>query len=261
MHAKSGLRVFLKWKVYRPDSVIAAVIPLTFPNRSALKMTSSNPSTLTSRVAAVQFKMLHIQFRVLKIGEDQKRALDVVDADTPRQQVKATKNVAYCFLDTMVCMEHIFELINDIFATPELREHMEREEYEILNKSKDAASRWKPVRNKVGGHLDLDAFISFCDKHNYKGVFVSDDLEADLCALNLIAIGAAINASRNTCDIFGRDIDIISEMNLVAKQLKDDSDTAIAYFDPISRFLYRIGMDEKKAAANPEDLKGIIRDE
>ena len=28
MHAKSGLRVFLKWKVYRPDSVIADVIRL-----------------------------------------------------------------------------------------------------------------------------------------------------------------------------------------------------------------------------------------
>ncbi len=28
MHAKSGLRVLLKWKVFRPDSVIAAVIPI-----------------------------------------------------------------------------------------------------------------------------------------------------------------------------------------------------------------------------------------
>ena len=28
MHAKSGLRVLLKWRIYRPDSVIAAVIPL-----------------------------------------------------------------------------------------------------------------------------------------------------------------------------------------------------------------------------------------
>ena len=26
MHAKSGLRVVLEWKIYRPDSVIAAVI-------------------------------------------------------------------------------------------------------------------------------------------------------------------------------------------------------------------------------------------
>ena len=28
MHAKSGLRVVLKWEIFRPDSVIAAVIPL-----------------------------------------------------------------------------------------------------------------------------------------------------------------------------------------------------------------------------------------
>ena len=28
MHAKSGLRVFLEWKIYRPDSVIATVIRL-----------------------------------------------------------------------------------------------------------------------------------------------------------------------------------------------------------------------------------------
>ena len=28
MHAKSGLRVVLNWKIYRPDSVIVAVITL-----------------------------------------------------------------------------------------------------------------------------------------------------------------------------------------------------------------------------------------
>ena len=28
MHAKSGLRVVLKWEIFRPDSVIAAVIRL-----------------------------------------------------------------------------------------------------------------------------------------------------------------------------------------------------------------------------------------
>ena len=32
MHAKSGLRVVLKWKIYRPDSVIADVITLSLPN-------------------------------------------------------------------------------------------------------------------------------------------------------------------------------------------------------------------------------------
>ena len=31
MHAMSGLRVVLKWKVYRPDSVIVDVITLRSP--------------------------------------------------------------------------------------------------------------------------------------------------------------------------------------------------------------------------------------
>ena len=31
MHAKSGLRVFSEWKIYRPDSVIAAVMCLAQP--------------------------------------------------------------------------------------------------------------------------------------------------------------------------------------------------------------------------------------
>jgi len=30
MHAKSGVRVVLKWKIYRPDSVIAAVMLLNY---------------------------------------------------------------------------------------------------------------------------------------------------------------------------------------------------------------------------------------
>ena len=28
LHAKSGLRVLFEWKIYRPDSVITAVMPL-----------------------------------------------------------------------------------------------------------------------------------------------------------------------------------------------------------------------------------------
>ena len=38
MHAKSGLRVVLKWKIFRPDSVIADVIqPFTGPQLSMAK--------------------------------------------------------------------------------------------------------------------------------------------------------------------------------------------------------------------------------
>ena len=37
MHAKSGLRVVLEWKIYRPDSVIAAVMLLKQPYRYTRK--------------------------------------------------------------------------------------------------------------------------------------------------------------------------------------------------------------------------------
>ena len=37
MHAKSGLRVVLEWKVYRPDSVIAAVIRLGSRERKSVR--------------------------------------------------------------------------------------------------------------------------------------------------------------------------------------------------------------------------------
>ena len=42
MHAQSGLRVLLEWKIYRPDSVIAAVIWLK-DHWTTINMNSSNP--------------------------------------------------------------------------------------------------------------------------------------------------------------------------------------------------------------------------
>ena len=203
--------------------------------------------------------MLHIQFRALKIAQDKDQVLESPPEDS-RERVKATKNAAYSFIDTMICMEHVVGLIDDIFSTEELRQPMERDIYTVLNASKKAAEKWKPVRNRVGGHLSIDAFETFCEQHNYKGVFISDDLEADLCALNLLAIGAAINDARKSCDIFKRDIEIMDDMELFTQTLTADCKTAISYFDPVSRYLYKIGKEEKLAAAHPDDLKGIVRD-
>ena len=42
MHAKPGLRVVLKWKIFRPDSVIATVITLNlFLSRVAHELENS----------------------------------------------------------------------------------------------------------------------------------------------------------------------------------------------------------------------------
>ena len=221
-------------------------------------MNDTQASTVTPRVAAAQFKMLHIHFRALKISEDQQR-LHVQDFAENRDKIKKMRNAAYNCIDMMICMEHIVGVINDILGTPELREKMNRDALKILNTSKKAAEKWKPVRNRVGGHLCIDAFESFCAQHNYHGVFLSDDLEADLGPLNMLAIGSAINDARRTCDIFKRDIDIMAETSLVIDQLDQDWTTALSYFEPISRFMYDIGKKEKLAAAHPDDVCGIVR--
>ena len=53
MHAKSGLRVVLKWKIYRPDSVIAAVIPLECPTAGKGKM--ANPTEFDLLISVVGY--------------------------------------------------------------------------------------------------------------------------------------------------------------------------------------------------------------
>tara|TARA_R110002049_G_scaffold47902_4_gene138545 strand:+ start:19978 stop:20598 length:621 start_codon:yes stop_codon:yes gene_type:complete len=206
--------------------------------------------------------MLHIQFRALRIGEDRERLNSQTLTDN-RDQIKQMRNVAYGFIDTMVCMEHIVGVINDILSTSELRDKMDREILTVLNASKKAAEKWKPVRNRVGGHLCIDVFESFCTEHNYQGVFLSDDLEADLGLLNMLAIGSAINDARKTCDIFHRDINIMHmpDMRILVNQLNEDCTTALSYFDPVSRFMYDVGREEKLAAAHPDDTVGIVQGE
>ena len=157
----------MKWMIAGSGSVITDVIPLKhvfYLNRNVCVTTP--PSTLTSRVAAIQFKMLHIQYRVLKIAEDKERAVGAPPKN-PRERVKATKNAAYSFIDTMICMEHVVGLVDDIFATEELRQPMEREIYTVLNASKKAAEKWKPVRNRLGGHLSIDTCIKLAKTKNW----------------------------------------------------------------------------------------------
>ena len=64
----------------------------------------------------------------------------------------------------------------------------------------------------------LKVWKNFCDQHNYKGVFISNDLEADLGVLNMLMIESAVNSSRNVSDIFGRDLSL--KQNGMAQEIK-----------------------------------------
>ena len=131
-------------------------------------------TTLTFRVAAIEVKMLHLQFRMKKIFEDQKHLNEKNSSIKDNMDlIKGFNNAAYSLIDMLVTMENLYQLIVDIFATNELRIKFNDEMYKVLNKTKKLTKKWKPIRNKLGGHIDISSVEKFCEQNNYKGVFIS----------------------------------------------------------------------------------------
>jgi len=223
-------------------------------------------STLTPRVAAIQVKMLHLQFRMKKIYEDQKLLNSKLpNFKTPREIIKGMNNAVYSAIDMLVTFEHMFQLVNDIFNTPELKQKLDQSTKQLLGNVRKIAQKWKHVRNKLGGHIDIEIAEDFCKDHNYFGVFLSDDLEADLSMLNMLLIERAVNTARIKSDIFGKDLDLKKngvgpEIKLFVETLNNDWNAVFSYFEPLMKFLYKVGKKEKMECTEPKDWKGILVD-
>ena len=223
-------------------------------------------TTLTHRVAAIQVKMLHLQFRMKKIYEDQKLLNAKLESfKTPREVIKGMNNAAYSAIDMLISFEHMFQLVNDIFNTPELKDRLDQSTIQLLGNVRKIAQKWKHVRNKLGGHIDIEIAEKFCEKYNYFGVFLSDDLEADIGMLNMLLIESAVNTVRDKSDIFGRELDLKNngvgpEIKLFVDKLNNDWNEVFSYFKPLMEFLYEVGKKEKMGCTDPKDWKGIVVD-
>ena len=88
-------------------------------------------------------KMLHLQFRMKKIYQDQK-VLSEAQHKTKRNRIRGLLPAGYTFIDMLVSLEHAAQLVRDIFATPELRVHFDRDTFKILNRTRKAAEKWRP---------------------------------------------------------------------------------------------------------------------
>lgn len=223
-------------------------------------------STLTHRVAAIQVKMFHLQFRMKKIYEDQKLLNSKLPKlKTQREVIKGMNNAVYSAIDMLITFEHMFQLVNDIFNTLEVKDRLDQSTKQLLGNVRKIAQKWKHVRNKLGGHIDIEIAEKICENHGYFGVFLSDDLEADIGVLNMLLIESAVNIARNKFDIFGRELDfknngIASEIKLFVETLNNDWNEVFSYFEPLMEFLYKIGKKEKMDCTDPKDRKGILVD-
>ncbi|GAJ07230.1 unnamed protein product, partial [marine sediment metagenome] len=130
-------------------------------------------STLTTKVAAIQVKMLHLQYRMMKIYEDQS-LLNQKKAKfkSNREKIRGLTNSAYSLIDMLITMEHAYQLMKDFFAADELTQHFDKDVYSLLNNVKKISGKWKYVRNKLGGHIDFQVVEDMCNEHNFE-VFLS----------------------------------------------------------------------------------------
>lgn len=232
--------------------------------RRGLNMEDNN-STLTSRVSAIQIKMLHIQYKMVKIFEDQKLLNNLDDFKNSRDKVKGFKNSTYSFIEMISTFEYIEGLMNDILQTKEINHKLDHKLKKLLKKIRSRASKWKPMRHKIGGHIDIEVLENLCEKNGYRGVFISDDLESDAALLNLLYIQESFNTGRQKSNLLDEDIDfkkfgLENELEKVTNLINDDWNFVFQYFEPMMIALYKIGKKEKMENSDPKTWQGIMFD-
>ena len=219
------------------------------------------PSTLTHKFAAIQIKAWHIQFRMRQIFRNQEK-LNEQSFSSNREKIKGIAPAIFNLIDMLVTLEYLQTLISDIFATPELKSVLNENDIKMLGKTKDLASRWMAVRNKLGGHIDIEIFEIACRKHKFRGALLSKDLETDMAIYNCLMLEAAVNETREKSDLFGRDLDFKSnfsgEVSVLVEKLNHDWFQAFQYFEPLIKRIYEIGKKEKIANTLPEDRQGLV---
>ena len=93
-------------------------------------------------------------------------------------------------------------------------------------------------------------------------MFISNDLDTDIHVLNIFLLGSAVNSARKSIDIFGRDLDLetnlAQEIGIFVKKLNTDWENAFLYYKPLMELMYLVGKKEKIAWAGPENLEGIV---
>ena len=218
-------------------------------------------STLTHRFAAIQIKMWHLQFRMREIYKSQE-LLQKVERKPGKDSIKKLGPAIFSTLDMISAFEHLAALMADIFETEEIRSGLSSEQIQRVGQTKDRASRWIAVRNKLGGHIDVSIVEDMCKRHNYFGTLLSEDLKADMVIYQTLLLESAVNKAREKSDLFGRDLDFqknfTGELALFVDKLNEDWSYCFGYFEPLIKQIYLLGKREKIKATSIAERKGII---
>lgn len=219
-------------------------------------------NTLFSEISAIQIKLLFLHFKSVKINDNIRRinSVSFPEINSP-DAIKTRGETAYDIIEIIALFESYNSLISDIYKYQNISKHLNFDLKTKLNKIKKATAKWKFVRNKIGGHLDIGPIQEFCDFNNYKGVFISNQLEADFKGVLILQmIESAINLTLNKSKLFQSELKLtdFSDLIKLIKKVNEDWSPCINLFSDFSKFLYTIGKKDKLKTITKEDI-GIIK--
>jgi hypothetical protein len=224
--------------------------------------TTPQMNTITTEVSAIQIKSLYLHFKTIRINDSIKRINSQKFKNPSSPQAIANKGeIIYDIIDAISLFEHYHSLCDLLLQSPLLSRNLPPDLSSYLKLARKKMSQWKHVRNKLGGHLDIHVVKELCEEHNYKGVFISNHLEADFKGILLnMMLTNAINATLEKSKLFEKEVDLTNGKELAdfISKFMGDWKIALDLFPKINKFLYDIGKEEKLRMIGPEDI-GIIK--
>jgi len=218
--------------------------------------------TITPEISAIQVKLMFLHFKSIKINEDIQRisSLAFSNLENP-EAIKKKGEIAYSIIDIIALFESYNSFVSDIFNYKNISTYLTSNLKTSLGKIQKSTAQWKHVRNKIGGHLDIEPIQEFCDYNNYKGVFISNNLEADFKGILLLQIiESAINITLSKSKLFEDKLILTSSTGLIIliKKLNEDWKPCLDLFGEVFKLLYNIGKAEKLKVIKREDI-GLIK--
>ncbi|MEX0810781.1 MAG: hypothetical protein WD048_01105 [Chitinophagales bacterium] len=223
-------------------------------------MTKNN--TIVSEISAIQVKLLFLHFKSVRINEDIQRINSIPFSNPKKPEAIIKKGeIAYCLVDIISLFESYNSLVSNIYSYKNISKYIESNLKSRLGKIQKTTAKWKHVRNKIGGHVDIEPIQEFCENYNYKGVFISNNLEADFKGILILQmIESAINSTLNKSKLFENEVVLTEQLDLgrLIGKIKQDWEPCLDMFDDVFKLLYKIGKGDKLKAITNQDI-GIIK--
>ena len=217
--------------------------------------------TPTTDISSIQVKLLFLHFKSVKINSDIRRIMDVSTDDSLSASIKFKGEIAYDIIDLVALFEGYHTIVGDVFECAQIKPHLTPNLKAALGTVQKKTSQWNHVRNKIGGHVDIGPIQEFCEQYKYRGVFISNDLEADFKGVLILQmIESAINSTVTNSRLFDKKLVLTDPADLtrLIDKLNSDWKSCIDLFGALSTFLYEAGKQEKLNSISSQDI-GIIK--